>query len=189
MLNRSGSTVCSGQCIDTTTQRHMRLSTKGRYAVTAMIDLAMHQVARPVTLRSISDNQRISLPYLEQLFAKLRKSNLVKGARGPGGGYVLSRSAGAITVADIIVAVDEPLDITACDGLENCNAGERCVSHDLWRALSDQLYTFLSEIHLDQLLHYGRPAEQSGPVARVDGRVDGYKVALPRIAETRSPNE
>jgi len=130
----------------------MRLTTKGRYAVTAMIDLAIHQPGGPVTLKSISENQGISLSYLEQLFSMLRKSNLVKGTRGPGGGYVLSRDADLISMADIVVAVDEPLDITECDGMEDCHDGRRCLSHDLWSELSDQLYSFLNGIQLGKLM-------------------------------------
>jgi Rrf2 family iron-sulfur cluster assembly transcriptional regulator len=130
----------------------MRLTTKGRYAVTAMIDLAMHQPGAPVTLTSIAENQGISLSYLERIFAMLRRGNLVIGARGPGGGYLLARDADSISVADIIVAVNEPLDITRCDGRENCRRGERCLSHDLWSALSEQLYAFLNGVRLGELM-------------------------------------
>ena len=126
----------------------MRLTAKGRYAVTAMLDLAIHAPEGPVTLKSISENQGISLSYLEQLFSQLRKNNLVKGTRGPGGGYILARVVDEISMADIVVAVDEPLDITNCDGKENCHDGKRCLSHDLWSELSDQLYTFLDGIQL-----------------------------------------
>ena len=154
----------------------MKLTTKGRYAVTAMIDLAMHEVMGPVTLKSISDNQGISLSYLEQLFSKMRKSNLVEGTRGPGGGYVLARPVDQITIAEIIIAVDEPLDITECDGAENCNDGRRCLSHDLWSELSDQLYTFLSGIQLGELMR------KSGLVNESElSRVDGHRVAFPSL--------
>lgn len=138
----------------------MRLTTKGRYAVTAMIDLAIHQPDGPVTLKSISENQGISLSYLEQLFAMLRRNNLVKGARGPGGGYLLARNVDLISMADIVVAVDEPLDITKCDGRQDCHAGKRCLSHDLWSELSNQLYTFLHGIRLGDMyrMHDGRSA-------------------------------
>ncbi len=129
----------------------MRLTTKGRYAVTAMIDLAIHQPQGPVTLKSISENQGISLSYLEQLFSMLRRSNLVKGTRGPGGGYLLARNVDLISMADIVVAVDEPLDITQCDGREDCHDGKRCLSHDLWSELSDQLYSFLHSIRLGDM--------------------------------------
>ena len=130
----------------------MRLTTKGRYAVTAMIDLAINQANGPVTLKSISDNQGISLSYLEQLFSKMRKSNLITGMRGPGGGYILAKEVEQISIADIIVAVDEPLDITECAGLQNCHDGKRCLSHGLWSELSDQLYDFLAGIRLGQLM-------------------------------------
>jgi Rrf2 family iron-sulfur cluster assembly transcriptional regulator len=131
----------------------MRLTTKGRYAVTAMIDLSINQCKGPVTLKSISDNQGISLSYLEQLFSKMRKSRLVEGTRGPGGGYVLARDVDQISIADIVVAVDEPLDITECEGLQNCHDGKRCLAHGLWSELSDQLFDFLAGIKLGQLMH------------------------------------
>lgn len=138
----------------------MHLTTKGRYAVTAMIDLAINQRNGPVTLKSISDNQGISLSYLEQLFSKMRKSELVTGTRGPGGGYVLAKDVDQISMADIVVAVDEPLDITQCDGAENCHDGKRCLSHDLWSELSVQLYRFLAGIRLGQLMRENRIARQ-----------------------------
>jgi Rrf2 family iron-sulfur cluster assembly transcriptional regulator len=111
----------------------MRLTTKGRFAVTAMIDLGLRSHAGPVALAAISQRQQISLSYLEQLFGKLRRHELVESTRGPGGGYSLGRSAGEITVADIIVAVDEPIDSTGCHGKENCMGEEagRCMTHDL----------------------------------------------------------
>lgn len=129
----------------------MKLSTKGRYAVTAMMDLALHEKAGPVTLADISQCQGISLSYLEQLFAKLRKHELVSGVRGPGGGYRLAQPADKITVADIITAVDEHVDATRCAGRENCQNGERCLTHDLWTDLSRQIYDFLNGITLAQL--------------------------------------
>lgn len=130
----------------------MKLSTKGRYAVTAMLDLALHDVDRPVTLADISECQAISLSYLEQLFAKLRQHGLVKGVRGPGGGYRLGRSADTITIADIITAVDERMDITRCGGNEDCYRGERCLTHLLWSDLSAQIFDFLDGITLAHLL-------------------------------------
>lgn len=130
----------------------MRLTTKGRYAVTAMLDLAINHENESVTLRNIAEKQKISLSYLEQLFAKLRKHDLVKGMRGPGGGYRLARSADDISIADIIVAVDEPMEFTDCHGLENCKGGERCLSHHLWVQLTDQLDDFLSNIFLGTLM-------------------------------------
>ena len=128
----------------------MRLSTKGRYAVTAMLDLAVHEKSDPVTLADISLCQGISLSYLEQLFAKLRKHDLVEGVRGPGGGYRLSRPSDQITVAQIITAVDEKVDAKRCGGNEDCQQGERCLTHDLWDELSNRLYGFLDSITLAQ---------------------------------------
>jgi Rrf2 family transcriptional regulator, iron-sulfur cluster assembly transcription factor len=137
----------------------MKLSTKGRYAVTAMMDLAIHDKIGPVTLADISQCQGISLSYLEQLFAKLRKQGLVEGVRGPGGGYRLARPANRITVANIITAVDESMDITRCRGNEDCQEGERCLTHELWNELSDRLYEFLDGITLDQFAN--RPEVQA----------------------------
>ena len=130
----------------------MRISTKGRYSVTAMLDLAIHDKAGPVTLADISQCQGISLSYLEQLFAKLRKAKLVKGVRGPGGGYRLARPASEINIAEIICSVDENVDITNCNGEGNCNDGEKCLTHDLWTNLSRKLHEFLSGITLAQFV-------------------------------------
>lgn len=130
----------------------MRLSTKGRYSVTAMLDLAIHDKAGPVTLADISQCQGISLSYLEQLFARLRKSGLVKGVRGPGGGYRLARSAAEISIAEIICAVDETVDVTQCRGAGDCQDGEKCLTHELWVNLSDRLHDFLSGITLAQFV-------------------------------------
>ena len=137
----------------------MRLSTKGRYAVTAMLDLAIHHNHGPVTLNDISQCQGISLSYLEQLFARMRKDGLVEGVRGPGGGYRLARPADQITVAQIIGAVDEKVDATACGGEENCQEGERCMTHDLWCELSQQIYNFLNGITLAEFIQ--RPSVQA----------------------------
>ena len=126
----------------------MRLSTKGRYSVTAMMDLAIHDQAGPVTLADISQCQGISLSYLEQLFSRLRKAGLVKGVRGPGGGYRLAKPATDISIAEIINAVDESVDVTRCSGEGNCQDGERCLTHELWTELSDRLYKFLDGITL-----------------------------------------
>lgn len=131
----------------------MKLSTKGRYAVTAMMDIALHEKQGPITLADISQCQGISLSYLEQLFAKLRKQGLVKGVRGPGGGYRLAKSADQISVADIIQSVDEKLDMTKCGGRGNCSSGEKCLTHQLWFELSCKLYKFLSGIKLDQYVN------------------------------------
>jgi Rrf2 family iron-sulfur cluster assembly transcriptional regulator len=130
----------------------MRISTKGRYSVTAMLDLAIHDKVGPVTLADISQCQGISLSYLEQLFAKLRKAGLVKGVRGPGGGYRLARSAAEISIAEIICSVDENVDITNCSGQGDCMDGEKCLTHDLWTNLSHKLYDFLSGITLAQFV-------------------------------------
>ena len=141
----------------------MRLTTKGRYAVTAMVDLSVNQGRGPVTLKSIADNQGISLPYLEQLFSKLRKSSLVTGARGPGGGYVLAKNVDDIDIAEIVLSVDEALDITECEGKQDCKDGERCLTHGLWDELSDQLYGFLSGIKLGQLMRQSGIYRPGGP--------------------------
>jgi Rrf2 family iron-sulfur cluster assembly transcriptional regulator len=136
----------------------MRLSTKGRYAVTAMMDLAIHEPKGPVTLADISRCQSISLSYLEQLFSKLRKENLVRGVRGPGGGYQLAKPAGEITIASIIAAVDEKVDAT-CNGEANCsNEDNACLTHELWCGLSKRIYSFLDSISLEEFL--SRPAVQ-----------------------------
>ncbi|MBD3671857.1 MAG: Rrf2 family transcriptional regulator [Gammaproteobacteria bacterium] len=126
----------------------MKLSTKGRYAVTAMLDLAINAKTGPVTLSDISVCQDISLSYLEQLMSLLRQQKLVKGMRGPGGGYMLSRPADEITIAEIITAVDESVDVTRCKGNEDCQGGVRCLTHELWDELSHQLYHFLDGITL-----------------------------------------
>ncbi len=130
----------------------MRLSTKGRYAVTAMIDLALHQNERLVSLSEISEVQDISLSYLEQLFSKLRRYEIVEGVRGPGGGYRLAREADEISVADIINAVDEKLDATRCAGHENCQGGRKCITHELWFELSQRIYGFLHDITLADVI-------------------------------------
>jgi len=130
----------------------MRLTTKGRYAVTAMLDLALRAGKGPISLAEISERQGISLSYLEQLFTRLRRSDLVKSTRGPGGGYTLSRDANEIAVADVITAVDEKVDSTRCGGLGNCQDDERCLTHDLWMDLSEKIYHFLSDISLANLV-------------------------------------
>jgi len=131
----------------------MRLTTKGRFAVTAMIDLALRQNTGPVTLAAISQRQQISLSYLEQLFGKLRRKELVESTRGPGGGYSLARKAVDITVADIIVSVDEPLDATQCGGKGNCSGdGGHCMTHDLWTSLNQRMVEFLDSVSLQKLV-------------------------------------
>ncbi|MBT3411728.1 MAG: Fe-S cluster assembly transcriptional regulator IscR [Halieaceae bacterium] len=130
----------------------MRLTTKGRYAVTAMLDLALHGSSGPVSLADISGRQDISLSYLEQLFAKLRRNDLVTSVRGPGGGYRLSRHTGEIFVAQIVDAVNEAVDATGCGGTSDCQQGEVCLTHHLWCDLSDQIHGFLSQISLANLV-------------------------------------
>lgn len=130
----------------------MRLTTKGRYAVTAMLDLALHATQGPVSLADISQRQGISLSYLEQLFARLRQNALVSSVRGPGGGYRLGRSAEEICVAEVIDAVNESIDATNCGGEGNCQQGEVCLTHHLWADLSKQIHHFLSGINLAALI-------------------------------------
>jgi Rrf2 family iron-sulfur cluster assembly transcriptional regulator len=130
----------------------MRLTTKGRFAVTAMIDLGLRSGDGPVTLAGISERQKISLSYLEQLFGKLRRHSLVDSVRGPGGGYCLSRPYSQITVADIIKAVDESLDATQCGGRENCKDEDRCMTHDLWSTLNFKMFEYLTSVTLADLV-------------------------------------
>ena len=154
----------------------MRLTTKGRFAVTAMIDLALRCADGPVTLAGIADRQRISLSYLEQLFAKLRRHKIVESVRGPGGGYCLGRDAQEITVADVILAVDEPLDATQCGGLENCKSDHRCMTHDLWSTLNRKMLDYLASVTLSELVEKQRKkvAAQS---AKSDSKTVSFSVA------------
>lgn len=138
----------------------MKLTTKGRYAVTAMMDLALHgEDNQRVSLKSIAGHQEISLAYLEQIFAKLKASGLVSGARGPNGGYRLSKPAKSISIFEIIDAVDEPVDITRCSGKEDCQDGEVCLTHELWSDLSRQISLFLDDIKLGELVQTQRAKE------------------------------
>jgi len=130
----------------------MRLTTKGRFAVTAMLDLALRHQHGPVTLAGIGARQSISLSYLEQLFGKLRRHALVESVRGPGGGYCLARPSDKVSVADIILAVDEPLDSTHCSGMENCREDKRCITHNLWATLNEKLYEYLNSVTLQDLV-------------------------------------
>ncbi|WP_435628298.1 Rrf2 family transcriptional regulator [Candidatus Ferrigenium straubiae] len=130
----------------------MRLTTKGRFAVTAMADLAMCGGHSPVTMAAISERQRISLSYLEQLFGKLRRSKIVESVRGPGGGYYLARPAEKITIAEIILAVDEPLDATSCGGKGNCHDERQCLTHELWMGLNGKIFDYLTSVTLRQLV-------------------------------------
>lgn len=130
----------------------MKLTTKGRFAVTALLDLAMQHGNSPVTLSDISRRQKISLSYLEQLFAKLRRSELVDSVRGPGGGYYLAKALDKVSVAEIILAVDEPIDTTQCGGKENCHNDGKCMTHDLWAKLNDHIFDYLGAVTLKQLV-------------------------------------
>ncbi|KPK18069.1 MAG: hypothetical protein AMJ67_11720 [Betaproteobacteria bacterium SG8_41] len=139
----------------------MRLTTKGRFAVTAMMDLAMHNGSGPVTLAEISGRQKISLSYLEQLFGKLRRHRLVDSVRGPGGGYCLAKETENVTVAEIILAVDEPIDATQCAGKENCRDEQKCLTHDLWATLNQRIFGYLESVTLRQLVE-SQKAKESG---------------------------
>lgn len=150
----------------------MRLTTKGRFAVTAMMDLALRGGTEPVTLAEISARQHISLSYLEQLFGKLRRQGLVKSVRGPGGGYRLARVVQEISVADIILAVDEPIDATQCGGKENCQDDRKCLTHDLWANLNAHIFSYLRAVTLAEL---------------VRNHQSGAGVAVIQVAERRSP--
>lgn len=133
----------------------MRLTTKGRYAVTALLDLALHQQGGPISLADISGRQGISLSYLEQLFSRLRRDRLVKSVRGPGGGYQLAKSAGLISVANVVDSVSETIDATRCGGMAKCQDGETCLTHYLWSDLSAQIHRFLDDISLADLVNRG----------------------------------
>jgi len=150
----------------------MRLTTKGRYAVTAMLDLALHFEEGPITLADISQRQCISLSYLEQLFAKLRRQGLVESTRGPGGGYRLSRSPMEIPVADVILAVDEKVETTRCGGLSNCQDDEQCLTHELWSELSQQIYQFLCGISLGNLVERQGVRDVAERQHRIQNKVD-----------------
>ena len=130
----------------------MKLTPKGRYAVTAMLDVALHSTRGPVPLADISERQAISLSYLEQLFSRLRKDQLVDSVRGPGGGYLLGRDAANISIGEVIRAVDESVDATRCQGQADCQSGDRCLTHSLWQDLSDRISSFLNDITLGELM-------------------------------------
>lgn len=138
----------------------MRLTTKGRFAVTALLDLAMQHSNGPVTLADISQRQKISLSYLEQLFAKLRQRELVDSVRGPGGGYCLAKNLDQVSMADIILAVDEPIDNTRCGGKENCLNDGKCMTHDLWAELNDIIFNYLGSVTLKQLVDEQKQRDQ-----------------------------
>ncbi|OPX56280.1 transcriptional regulator, BadM/Rrf2 family [Oceanospirillum multiglobuliferum] len=149
----------------------MRLTTKGRYAVTAMLDLALHATDGPVSLADISKRQEISLSYLEQLFAKLRRNELVSSVRGPGGGYQLSRESDDIFVAQVIDAVNESVDATRCKGLGDCQDGRECLTHHLWCQLSEQIHAFLSGISLGQLVRQHEEAARAACGLKSDQKI------------------
>jgi Rrf2 family transcriptional regulator, iron-sulfur cluster assembly transcription factor len=158
----------------------MRLTTKGRYAVTAMLDLALHGTQHPITLSDISQRQGISLSYLEQLFSRLRKQGLVDSARGPGGGYRLSRGAELIAIADVILAVDETVDATRCKGRQNCHNANECLTHELWTDLSDRIHEFLSNITLAQLV-------EQRHIRHADNECDGVPIKATPKTPKRLP--
>ena len=159
----------------------MRLTTKGRFAVTAMIDVAMFETGDrgkgPVTLAAVSERQKISLSYLEQLFGKLRRAGLVDSVRGPGGGYNLARPAAEVSVADVILAVDEPIDATQCGGRENCKDDRRCMTHELWASLNAHIFSFLRSVTLAQLVAQQR--KEASEIVLQDNRT----CAKPRPVE------
>jgi Rrf2 family iron-sulfur cluster assembly transcriptional regulator len=138
----------------------MRLTTKGRFAVTAMLDLALQDESKPVTLAGISERQGISLSYLEQLFSRLRRNGLVKSVRGPGGGYRVAKNTRDISVSEIIAAVDELIDATQCGGKENCHDERRCMTHDLWASLNSKILEYLSGVTLADLVASQREGKQ-----------------------------
>ena len=155
----------------------MRLTTKGRFAVTAMVDLSMRNSRGPVTLAAISERQHISLSYLEQLFGKLRRAKLVTSVRGPGGGYCLAKATPNISMAEIITAVDEPIDATQCGGKENCNDDQRCVTHDLWATLNEKVYDYLSSVSLADVVSH-----QQGKQVQVIKDFRAAEKALEKVA-------
>jgi Rrf2 family iron-sulfur cluster assembly transcriptional regulator len=161
----------------------MRLTTKGRFAVTAMIDLALNNHSGPVTLADISERQKISLSYLEQLFGKLRRRSLVSSVRGPGGGYNMANPLDQVSVADIILAVDEPIDATQCAGKENCKDDRKCITHDLWTDLNRHIFDYLAAVKLSELV--AKQLKTGGDVAVMqmhDNRPNAAKAKEPAAA-------
>jgi Rrf2 family iron-sulfur cluster assembly transcriptional regulator len=161
------------------------LTTKGRYAVTAMLDLAIHHGNGPITLADIAQRQGISLSYLEQLFSRLRKRSLVSSVRGPGGGYSLARDADAINVAEVISAVDENVDTTRCHGAHNCQNNQRCLTHDLWQDLSNRIYEYLNGISLQELMNRRGVQEVAD---RQDDQDNSFAVNLLQQESSRPAN-
>lgn len=151
----------------------MRLTTKGRFAVTAMIDLGMRQHRGPVTLAGISERQKISLSYLEQLFGRLRRQGIVDSVRGPGGGYTMARPMSEISVADIIRAVDEPIDATQCGGLGNCHDDRECMTHELWSNLNEHIYKYLEGVDLASLVEKQLQKQAEAAAKKDERRVLG----------------
>ena len=170
----------------------MRLTTKGRFAVTAMIDLALRQDQGPVTLAGISQRQKISLSYLEQLFGKLRRHEIVESVRGPGGGYNLARRAAEVTVADIIIAVDEPIDATQCGGKGECEGAKQatghCMTHDLWSTLNRKMVEYLDSVSLQDLVEQQKGQEQAPSLVRDRRQPAQPVVESPARAVPRGPN-
>jgi Rrf2 family iron-sulfur cluster assembly transcriptional regulator len=164
----------------------MRLTTKGRFAVTAMIDLALRQHNGPVTLAGISQRQKISLSYLEQLFGKLRRHDLVESTRGPGGGYSLSRPARDISVSNIIFAVDEPLDATQCGGKQDCQDEGPCMTHELWATLNKRMIEYLDSVSLQDLVEQQRGREHQAPTRQISVLRE-HKAALELPTSTLQP--
>ena len=148
----------------------MRLTTKGRFAVTAMMDLALRGEEGPIALASVAERQSISLSYLEQLFGKLRRHNLVESVRGPGGGYCIAKPLDKLSVADIIRAVDEQLDATQCGGEENCHEAHRCMTHDLWSTLNTKMFEYLASVTLAELVERQKQKTEASIVIVEDKR-------------------
>jgi Rrf2 family iron-sulfur cluster assembly transcriptional regulator len=161
----------------------MKLTSKGRYAVTAMLDVAIHAASGPVPLADISERQGISLSYLEQLFAKLRKGGLVMSVRGPGGGYKLGRCSAKIAVSDVISAVNESVDATRCSGKGNCQSGSQCLTHNLWSDLSDKIEEFLAGVTLSELIHQ---SDVQTVTARQDKQLEKREQNTNAIISTRT---
>jgi Rrf2 family iron-sulfur cluster assembly transcriptional regulator len=160
----------------------MRLTTKGRFAVTAMIDLALNNGGGPVTLAEISERQKISLSYLEQLFGKLRRQALVSSVRGPGGGYNLAKPTDQVSVADIIVAVDEPIDATQCGGKENCKDEQKCLTHDLWASLNERIFDYLRGVTLAHLVLQQARGEEAKVMELKDQRTARREPSAPAVS-------
>jgi len=165
----------------------MRLTTKGRFAVTAMIDVALYGHRGPVTLAAIADRQKISLSYLEQLFGKLRRNGLVDSVRGPGGGYNLGRAPELVAVSDIIIAVDEPIDATQCGGRENCLDDRRCMTHELWAGLNGHIFNYLRSITLAELVRQQGP--RGGEIAVLHDHRRAPATTAEALPAAGEPNE